>query len=185
MLAKLAPLPVTLLLFTGCERLKSVATKAAEGGSAKPAAVRVVAESVTETDFDGFVRSPGQLVIVDFYADWCAPCRELAPRLEAVAGEFGGMVVMGKVDVDRQSSLAQRHGVRSIPDVRIFRDGREVDRFVGGIPDSEIRAKLEKHSAGLSAPEPAPAPDAATPGSSEPAIRPMEKDWRPPGIERR
>ncbi len=170
---------------TGCERLKELGKTATAGTAAVSAATgKAEIRDISAGEFDDFVKRPGRLVVVDFYADWCPPCRQLAPRLEAVTREFGGKVALAKVNVDQAKDLASRHGVSSIPDVRLFRDGRQVDRFVGGIPEQQIRTLFEKHSAGLSVEEtPAASDEAAAP--AEPKIQPMKKDWMPPGIERR
>ncbi len=176
---RVAALLLLAAFSTGCERLKELG-KAASGESSAPTGKTEI-RNISAGEFDDFVKRPGQLVVVDFYADWCGPCRQLTPRLEAVAREFGGKVALAKVDVDQAGALAEKHGVRSIPDVRLFRGGKQVDRFVGGIPDQQIRTLFEKHSSGLSGSEtPAAADDAA-----EPKIQPMKKDWMPPGIERR
>lgn len=179
MIAKSAPLLLLLVgAFTGCERIW-------QGTGKSPASTPAEVEAVTDAGFDTFVRTPGKVVVVDFYADWCPPCRALGPRLEAAVAGFDSKVVLGKVDVDKQGALAQRHGVRSIPDVRIFRDGRQVDRFVGDLASDEIRKMLARHSAGLPESTPSAPAGTATQADPEPPIRPMEKDWRPPGIERR
>ena len=92
---------------------------------------------------------PGKVVVIDFYADWCGPCRKLGPILDQIASEHGGKILVGKVNVDQNRELASSEGVRGIPDVRIFRDGREVDRFVGLPGESEVRRRLEVHLKGL------------------------------------
>ena len=125
-----------------------------------------------------------RIVLVDFYADWCGPCRQLAPILDEIAAENGGTVLIGKVNIDQFRTLATREGVHGIPDVRIFRDGKKVDGFVG-LPDaSEVRRRIETHMKGLPAPVLETA-DAEPSKPKEPAIQPMTKDWLPPGIKRR
>lgn len=190
------------------------AASPASGGADAPArpAASAGAEvrAVSEADFDAFVATPGHLVMVDFYADWCGPCRQLAPVLESLAAEYGGKLVLGKVNVDQNGALAARHGVRSIPDVRIYKEGKQVDRFTGAMPANLIRAMIDRHLATVTSPPPAPAPPAATnpapspaapvappaPGAPDPAAppappqpkpltTPMSKDWMPPGIQRR
>lgn len=86
-------------------------------------------------------------VLVDFWAAWCAPCRALAPILEAVVESLRGRVVLAKVDSDRNQDLALRYNVRSLPTVMLFRRGQVVDQFVGAQPESRIRAFLEPHLA--------------------------------------
>jgi thioredoxin-like negative regulator of GroEL len=89
------------------------------------------------------------------------------------------------VNIDHAKGIAQREGVRSIPDVRIFRDGKEVHRFVGAVDAAGIRALFQEHGEGLQvATQEAPAASTSPP-TAEPSIQPMKKDWRPPGVERR
>jgi thioredoxin 1 len=80
--------------------------------------------------------------LVDFWADWCGPCRMLAPVIEELAGEYEGRVKVGKVDTDACGELAESFGVTSIPTVILFRDGAEVRRFVGVRPKGEYAAAL-------------------------------------------
>jgi len=87
---------------------------------------------LTTEDFDQVLQSAGDLpVMVDFYAEWCGPCRMAAPIIEELAGEYENKAVIAKIDVDDQGSLAQRYGVMSIPTVIIFKNGEEVDRKIG------------------------------------------------------
>lgn len=172
------------------------AASSASGGTAAPASPAASAgaevRTVSEADFDAFVATSGHLVMVDFYADWCGPCRQLAPVLEGLAAEYGGKLVLGKVNVDQNGALAARHGVRSIPDVRIYQNGKEVDRFLGAMPTNLIREKIDQHLATVTAAPAAPpapgAPDSAAPAAPpqpKPLTAPMSKDWMPPGIQRR
>lgn len=89
---------------------------------------------VDESDFDETVLGAGIPVLVDFYADWCGPCRMAAPILDEIAGAHVGGLLVAKVDSDRAPGLSQRYGVRSIPTLLVFRDGAEVDRLVGFDP---------------------------------------------------
>ena len=86
-------------------------------------------------------------MIVDYYADWCGPCRQLSPILEKIADENSSSVVICKVNVDKFGGLASEDGVSSIPDVRIFLDGKRVDSFVGARPESDVRKRIEKYLA--------------------------------------
>lgn len=89
---------------------------------------------VDEDDFDTTVLQAGGPVLVDFYADWCGPCRMAAPVLDELAGTHVGHLLVAKVDTDRAPSLSQRLGIRGVPTMILFRDGEEVDRVVGFDP---------------------------------------------------
>jgi thioredoxin 1 len=86
----------------------------------------------------------GGVMLVDFWADWCGPCRMLAPMIDQLADEYDGRVVVGKVNVDDEPELAQKYGVMSIPNIVILKDGKEVDRLVGVQPKGNFTAKLDK-----------------------------------------
>jgi thioredoxin 2 len=86
---------------------------------------------VTEADFDETLRSAAVPVVVDFYADWCGPCRAMAPALDELAGRHAGHLLVTKLDADRFPALAQRFGIRGIPTLIAFDGGRELRRHVG------------------------------------------------------
>ena len=102
---------------------------------------------VDEAGFQAAVidRSHQIPVLVDFWADWCAPCKVLMPVLEAAVESFGGQVALVKVDTDAQQRIAQAFGIRSLPTVKLFKNGAVVDEFVGAQPESAVRAMIERH----------------------------------------
>ena len=88
-------------------------------------------------------------MLVDFWAPWCGPCKQLMPILDRLAEEYGGRVRLAKVNTDEQQQLAQQLGIRSLPTVVLFKDGTSVDHFVGVVPESQIRQMLDKHLPGI------------------------------------
>lgn len=85
------------------------------------------------------------LLVADFYATWCGPCKKLAPILDEVAEEFAGKANIVKIDVDESEDLAVRFGIRTIPTVLFLKGGEVVDKFVGAVPKSEVVAKVQSH----------------------------------------
>ena len=96
------------------------------------------------TEFDAAVNA-APLALVDFWADWCGPCRMLAPLVDQLAGDYDGKVLVGKVNVDEEPELARRFGVMSIPTVVVLKNGQEVERLVGVRPAPAFQAALDKH----------------------------------------
>ena len=95
-------------------------------------------------EFDAAVNA-APVALVDFWADWCGPCRMLAPLVDQLAGEYDGKVLVGKVNVDEEPELARRFGVMSIPTVVVLKNGQEVERLVGVRPAPAFKAALDKH----------------------------------------
>ncbi len=108
---------------------------------------QTIVEIRNEADFERWVveESHSRPVLVDFWAAWCGPCQMLMPILSKVAEDLGGAVLLAKVNCDEQQELAARHGVRSLPTVMLFKNGRPVDQFMGAVPESEVRAFLNRH----------------------------------------
>jgi len=102
---------------------------------------------LTDQDFRSFVKSGG-LVVVDFWAPWCPPCRYLAPIIKELAREYAGRIKFGKLNVDKNPKTARRYGIRAIPTLLVFKNGSLVDRIVGAMPKEMLEAKLKKHLAG-------------------------------------
>ncbi|KAA0253494.1 MAG: thioredoxin [Acidobacteria bacterium] len=102
---------------------------------------------VTTADFDRTVLSAGTPALVDFHADWCGPCRRQGPLVDELASELWGTAVVAKLDVDENPEIAARYGVFSIPTLLVFKDGVEVERFVGLTPKSRLAAALSSRAA--------------------------------------
>ncbi len=99
-------------------------------------------ENFAEVVTQGSMQQP---VLVDFWADWCAPCRSLMPVLSKLAEEYNGKFILAKVNSDENQQLAQQFGVRSLPTVKLFKNGAPVDEFMGALPESQVREFLERH----------------------------------------
>jgi len=100
-----------------------------------------------ESDFDDAMRAAEGPVLVDFWAPWCGPCNLLAPTLDEVASEVKGRATVAKVNVDDNGDLAARFGIRSIPTLVLFRDGRVVEQAVGVKSRDELLRMIERHAA--------------------------------------
>jgi len=91
-------------------------------------------------------------VLVDFWAEWCAPCRMIAPLVESLASEYAGRLKVGKLDVDESPEVAGRYDIRSIPSLLVFKDGQVVEQRVGALPKQELARLAERNvGAGVSA----------------------------------
>lgn len=99
--------------------------------------------AVTDSDFENQVLKSPIPVLVDFWADWCGPCKMIAPVVEKIAGEYEGRLKVVKLDVDENIKTASQFGVRSIPSLLIFKGGAEVDRIIGAVPERQLTAKIE------------------------------------------
>lgn len=102
-----------------------------------------MALQVTDSNFDELVLNSGKPALVDFWAEWCGPCRMIAPYVEQIAEEYKDKAVVAKVDVDNCPGIAARYGIRNIPTILFFKDGEQVDKQVGAVPKSNLVAKLE------------------------------------------
>ena len=101
-----------------------------------------MARLINSSEFSGLIQED-KLLVVDFFATWCGPCKKLSPTLDEVSEELGEQVNIVKVDVDESEDLAMDYGIRSVPTVLFFKNGQQVDKFVGALPKSEIVAKIQ------------------------------------------
>jgi thioredoxin 1 len=100
---------------------------------------------LTDDNFDDELKRNSGTILVDFWAAWCAPCKMIAPSLVELADELGDRARIAKVDVDDNGDLVNRFGIRSIPTLMVFRDGKIVDQITGAAPKEQIRRLLDKH----------------------------------------
>ena len=98
---------------------------------------------LTEATFDAEMGKHQEVLMVDFWAEWCAPCRAIAPTLDELARESAGKVSLAKVNVDDQPALAARYGIRSIPTILFIKGGAVVDQVIGAVPKAQIKKKLD------------------------------------------
>jgi len=105
--------------------------------------------TLTAANFDSVVidGSFDRPVLVDFWADWCAPCRMLMPILAKLVEEYGGKFILAKLNTEEEQALAAQFGIRSLPTVQLFKEGRPVDQFMGALPETQIREFLDRHIA--------------------------------------
>jgi thioredoxin 1 len=98
---------------------------------------------LTEGNFDETISRDHGLMMVDFWAEWCGPCRAIAPVLEELARESAGRVTLAKVNVDENPGLAARYGIRSIPTILFVKGGKVADQVIGAVPRAKLQAKLD------------------------------------------
>lgn len=97
---------------------------------------------ITDSNFEEIMKSE-QPILVDFWAEWCGPCKMIGPVVEELAGDYDGKAVIGKVDVDSNPAVAAQFGIRSIPTLLFFKGGQIVDKQVGAVPKSVLAQKLD------------------------------------------
>ncbi|MEY4861204.1 MAG: hypothetical protein RL059_903 [Bacteroidota bacterium] len=101
-----------------------------------------MAVEITDSNFDELVMNSTQPVVVDFWAEWCGPCRIIGPVIEELSKEYEGRAIVGKVDVDANSEVSAKFNVRSIPTVLFIQNGVVVDKSVGAVPKAALAEKL-------------------------------------------
>ncbi len=100
---------------------------------------------VTDSNFQTEVLKSEKPVLLDFWAEWCGPCKMIAPVVEELAKEFDGKLKVGKVDVDSNQQTSMQYGIRSIPTLLIFKGGKVVDQLIGAVPKKMLAEKVSKH----------------------------------------
>ena len=135
---------VTCAMLTGGCRPAKTDTPSGTAVTVTPSAKGAVV-AVEESAFAREVEQAEGVVVVDFWATWCAPCKAIAPTLEKLAGEYVGKVKVCKVDVDQNQALARRLKIRALPTVVMFVNGREKDHLAGVMSEKQYRAWFDKH----------------------------------------
>ena len=103
-----------------------------------------MAIAVNDTNFEEIVLKSEQPVLVDFWAEWCGPCKMMLPIVEELSKEYEGKITVAKVDVDSSQGTAAKFGIRNIPTILFFKGGAVVDKQVGAVPKNSLAAKIEK-----------------------------------------
>ena len=102
---------------------------------------------LTDDNFQKEVLESSTPVLVDFWAVWCGPCRAIAPLVEEIARDYEGKLKVGKMDVDAHQDVPIRFGIRSIPTLMVFKEGKVVEQIIGGIPKQQLLSKVTPHLA--------------------------------------
>jgi thioredoxin 1 len=102
-------------------------------------------QKFTDSDFDSTVLKSDKLVLVDFWAEWCGPCKRLAPAVDALAADYDGRMTIGKLNVDENPDTTIKFNVRGIPALLLFKGGQVVDQVVGLVPKDDIKKVIDKH----------------------------------------
>ncbi len=102
-----------------------------------------MALEITDANFEEIVLKSDKPVVVDFWAEWCGPCRMIGPSIEDMAGEYDGRAIVGKVNVDHNPGVSAQFGVRNIPTVLFIKGGEVADKVVGAVPKAQLTQKLD------------------------------------------
>jgi thioredoxin 1 len=104
-----------------------------------------MATQLTDSNFKETVLDSGKVTLVDFWAEWCGPCKAIGPMIEEISKEYEGKAIIGKVDVDSNPETAMKYGIRNIPTILFIKGGQVVDKQVGAVPKASLVAMLNKH----------------------------------------
>jgi thioredoxin 1 len=99
---------------------------------------------LTDENFENTIQNSSTPVLVDFWAEWCGPCRRVGPIVEELATEYEGRLTVAKIDIDEHKNVATQYGVQSIPTLMIFKDGKMVERVVGAVPKTSLVETVEQ-----------------------------------------
>jgi len=102
-----------------------------------------MAQEFTDSNFETNVLKSDKLTVIDFWAEWCGPCRAIGPVIEELSKEYSGRVNVGKVNVDLNPSVSMNYGITSIPAILFIKDGKVVDRQIGAVPKSILEKKIQ------------------------------------------
>jgi thioredoxin 1 len=102
-------------------------------------------QTFTDGNFDDTVLKSGAPVLVDFWAEWCGPCKRIAPTIDALATEYAGKVTIGKIDIDSNPKVPERYQVRSIPTLLVFKGGQVVESVIGLTQKDDLKRVIDKH----------------------------------------
>ncbi len=99
----------------------------------------------TDANYADLLKNTKELIVIDFWAEWCGPCKMIAPSVEELANEYEGKALIGKCDVDDNNEIAVNYGIRNIPTLLFIKNGEVVERLVGALPKAKIAEAIEKH----------------------------------------
>ncbi len=125
------------------ERLKHVKMKEYLKDTSQGEIISKPIETTDET-FTKIINSH-PFVVIDCWAQWCAPCRMIAPIIQELAQQYAGKIVFGKLDIDKNTEIPMQYGIMSIPTLLVFKNGKTVDRIVGAMPRNSLESKLKQH----------------------------------------